>query len=361
MALTAMGYDNRTEQPEENELFPMKGQIGAVSAQFIRKLVTAAEHLQDPAAMLASVGLSLEVDTTIATQQMVAAAAFYDLIDRLGVENDSEFPFRYAQAATADDFGALGLALKTAETLRGTLERLIRYFLLLTDTGYYEFEEHPDGAWFICHRPMPDRAAVRIANECALAAVVSLLRQVAKTSVTPLAFLFTHPRPGNIEAHCRYFGGSVSFEAERNALLLSHELLETHAVLGDEGLSHFLLTHLDSDLQKLQQERSLETQIQQAVADALSDGVPKIAQVARRLNMSERTLHRRLAERDHTYQALVDETRRNVAESLLKYTDYPLADVAFLSGFSEQSSFQRAFKRWLQQTPATFRQVMREA
>ena len=338
----------------------MKGQIGAVSSQFIRKLVAAAQ-LEDPAGMLASIGLAAAADAAAATQQMVAAAVFYDLIDRLGVENDAEFPFRYARGVVVDEFEALGLALKTAETLRGTLERLIRYYLLLTDTAHYEFEPHPDGAWFIFHRPMPDRMAVRLANECALAAVVSLLRQVAKSEVSPLTVSFTHPRPAATEAHGRYFGSSLSFGAKHNALLLSHELLETKSALGDEGLSRFLLTHLDSDLQKRQESRSLETQIQQVVADALSDGVPKLAQVAQRLGTSERTLHRRLAERDRTYQALVDETRRNVAESLLRHTDYPLADVAFLSGFSEQSSFQRAFKRWLQQTPATFRQVMREA
>lgn len=74
----------------------MKGQIGAVSSQFLRKLVAAAQ-LEDPAGMLASIGLA-----AAATQQMVAAAVFYDLIDRLGVENDAEFPFRYARLSESD-------------------------------------------------------------------------------------------------------------------------------------------------------------------------------------------------------------------------------------------------------------------
>ena len=334
----------------------MKGQIGTISSQFIRKLVAAA-NLEDPVAMLASVGLSPEVDATTAVQQMVAANAFYDLIERLGVEDDPEFPFRYANGTTPDDFGALGLALKTAETLRGTLERLIRYFLLLTDTGNYEFQECSDSAWFIFHRPVPDRTAVRIANECALAAIVSLLRQVSKSPVSPIAVSFTHERPGITEAHSRFFGGSVSFGAEQNAVLLSYELLDTKSALADEGISRFLMTHLDNDLQKAQGSRSLEIQVKQAVADALGDGVPKVAQIARRLGISERTLHRRLTNQNLTYQSLVDETRREVAKSLLKHTQYSLADVAFLSGFSEQSSFQRAFKRWFQQTPASFRQT----
>lgn len=352
-----MGWHHANVQKCWKKTVFMKGQIGAVSSQFVRKLVSAAENLEDPISVLASVGLPAEADSETATQQMVAANAFYELIDQLRVDNDAEFPFRYALGATPDDFGALGLALKTAETLRGTLERLIRYFLLLTDTANYEFQDHAEGAWFIFYRPVPDRSAVRIANECALAAIVSLLRQVSKMPVAPILVSFTHKRPTNTDAHRRYFDCSISFEAEQNALLLSHELLDTKSALGDEGLSRFLLAHLDQNLQQAHQSRSLETQVKQTVADALSDGVPKIAQVARRLGMSERTLHRRLADLNSTFQTLVDETRQDVAQSLLRHTDYSLADVAFLSGFAEQSSFQRAFKRWFEQTPAAFRKA----
>ncbi|MCB1718365.1 MAG: helix-turn-helix transcriptional regulator, partial [Candidatus Competibacteraceae bacterium] len=68
-----------------------------------------------------------------------------------------------------------------------------------------------------------------------------------------------------------------------------------------------------------------------------------------------RTLQRRLANRGYSYQTLVDESRRQLAERLLQKTDYSLAEVAFMTGFSEQSAFTRAFKRWAGQTPRSFR------
>jgi AraC-like DNA-binding protein len=52
---------------------------------------------------------------------------------------------------------------------------------------------------------------------------------------------------------------------------------------------------------------------------------------------------------------LVDESRRQLAKQLLRETGYPLAEIAFLTGFSEQSAFNRAFKRWAGQTPRSFR------
>ncbi|MDY6898424.1 MAG: helix-turn-helix transcriptional regulator, partial [Cyanobacteriota bacterium] len=61
------------------------------------------------------------------------------------------------------------------------------------------------------------------------------------------------------------------------------------------------------------------------------------------------------SEQGYSFQNLVDESRRQLAEQLLQQTDYSLAEVAFMTGFSEQSAFTRAFKRWAGQTPRSFR------
>jgi AraC-like DNA-binding protein len=91
------------------------------------------------------------------------------------------------------------------------------------------------------------------------------------------------------------------------------------------------------------------------VADALADGQPSQSQIARRLGMSVRTLHRRLAEDGQSFQSLVSRARREAAETLLRADDHSLAEIAFLTGFSDQSAFTRAFKRWTGMTPAAFR------
>jgi AraC-like DNA-binding protein len=66
-------------------------------------------------------------------------------------------------------------------------------------------------------------------------------------------------------------------------------------------------------------------------------------------------LQRRLSELGYSYQTLVDESRRQLAERLLRQTDFSLVEIAFMTGFSEQSAFARAFKRWAGQTPRNFR------
>ena len=65
------------------------------------------------------------------------------------------------------------------------------------------------------------------------------------------------------------------------------------------------------------------------------------------------------SQRGLTFKSLVDATRRQVAESLLRDSRYTATEVAFLTGFSEQSAFNRAFKRWTRQTPTAFRDAER--
>jgi AraC-like DNA-binding protein len=79
--------------------------------------------------------------------------------------------------------------------------------------------------------------------------------------------------------------------------------------------------------------------------------------MAGRLNMSGRTLQRRLSDQGLSFHGLVDECRRQLAERLLSQTRHSLSEVPFLTGFSEQSAFTRAFRRWAGTTPGSYRRA----
>lgn len=84
-------------------------------------------------------------------------------------------------------------------------------------------------------------------------------------------------------------------------------------------------------------------------------GAPTAEQVARALGLSRRSLQRRLAEQGPTFAELLESTRRTLARGYLGDPALSLAEIAFLLGYREQSSFFRAFKRWYGQTPAGYR------
>ena len=120
-------------------------------------------------------------------------------------------------------------------------------------------------------------------------------------------------------------------------------------------MSKFFEAHLDNELGQIDDNAMLERRILDYIGDTLSEGVPTLADVASQLGMSTRTLQRRLSEAGLAYQDLIADARKSLTAQLLKRTDYALAEIAFLTGFSDQSTFTRAFKRWHGQTPASFR------
>ena len=93
----------------------------------------------------------------------------------------------------------------------------------------------------------------------------------------------------------------------------------------------------------------------QLIVKQLEDDGVELAGIAAQLNLSTRSLQRLLQEQGLSFTQLVDGVRRELAERYLADATLDLTDIAFLLGFSEQSAFQRAFKRWMGKTPAAFR------
>jgi AraC-like DNA-binding protein len=323
-------------------------------------MIQAAGESVEASALLRSVGL--EPDEPLDVTERISDDAYYDLLERIASEMDRahELPLRVGPLMRPDDYGALGLAWKSAPTVRSSLERVERYCRLWTDNLTYEICDHDRGVDFIVHRSGVRRLGMRLSNEATLASATSLIRQTSSPRFRPLAVSLKHSAPKSISAHERYFGCPVRFGSDRDALSIPGEALARSNHLADDGISRFLLSHLDAELGSIGAETPIESLVEREVSRSLSEGVPRMGDVARRLAMSERTLHRRLSERGVSFKSLVDATRRHVAENLLRDSRYTATEVAFLAGFSEQSAFNRAFKRWTGRTPTAYRTEARK-
>ncbi|MEZ5277020.1 MAG: AraC family transcriptional regulator [Opitutaceae bacterium] len=288
---------------------------------------------------------------------MVSDLVYYAFLENVaGLDSAGHtLPLRVGASMRCDDYGAFGLAWKSALNLRSSCERAERYARVLTSVTAYELETAEGGVFMNLHRDGHRRLGLRLSNEASLASIISISREVSTQPCRPIAVHFQHTAPSSTRAHEDYFGCPVHFESGRDALLFSDETLAAPNQLGDEGLSRFFENHLESELSVVEADPSLASRVRRQVSQALSEGVPTLSEVAGRLGMSGRTLQRRLAKQGHSFITLVDDTRRQLAMRLLRQTDYSLAEVAFMTGFSEQSAFTRAFKRWQGQTPRSFR------
>ena len=330
--------------------------MGQITSLFVHKVVAQADDSLDKRAFLRSVGV--DPDAPIDPKFMVAAADYYEFFSSLtrADPNGQELPLRVGATMRCEDYGVFGLAWKSATNLRGSCERAARYARVLTSVTTYEVREVEEGTYMYLHRD-GDRSemGLRLSNEASVASIAAISQEVSTSTFRPLAIYFRHELPGSAVAHEKHFGCPVHFGSDMDALLISHDTMRAPNRVGDPSIVKFFDTQLEEELSEFDDDASLERRVRIQISLALSQGVPTVSNIASYFGMSGRTLQRRLSDRGYSFQALVDESRRELAERLLKETEYPLAEVAFMTGFSEQSAFNRAFKRWAGQTPRSFR------
>lgn len=331
--------------------------MGQVTSLFARKMVAAAGDSIDASRLLTGVGINPEGPWD--PKDMIPDNDYYDMLESIAKQTDvTALPLRTGESMRLDEYGALGLAFKAATTLGASYARIERYARLWTSVVEYEVREHPSGTLIMLQREGERRLGLRLSNEATLASAVSIARQVSPEPVKPLEVFVQHCAPKSVAAHEDWFGCPVRFNADLDAILYSRQTLAQPNLLGDEGISRYLISHLDAELSQITQEVTLVDQAKDAIAQALSEGSPKMAHIAGGLGLSARSFHRRLSEHGMSFKMLTEETRRDLAEGLLRDEQHSLAEIAFLTGFSEQSAFTRAFKRWVGHTPATYRKAL---
>ena len=328
--------------------------VGQITSLFVHKVVAQVSASLDRSALLRSVGI--EPDAPVDPKQMIADSDYYGLLERLAAEDPAviDLPLRTGASMRCADYGAFGLAFKSALSLRGSFQRSERYARVLTSVASYGIEDTPEGTHAHLFRD-GTRLGLRMSNEATLASILTIGREVSSVALVPLRVAFKHPAPSTTDAHERFFGCPTVFGADRDSLLFPTEVIDAPNQVGDASICQFFDTHLEKELATLEDDAGLDQRVRIQVSQSLSEGVPKISDIAAKLGMSGRTLQRRLSDQGHSFQTLVDESRRQLAERLLKQTEYSLAEIAYLTGFSEQSAFSRAFKRWAGQTPRSYR------
>lgn len=301
--------------------------------------------------------LGLSVDIPIDPTRMVSSLRYYDFFAALA-ERDPEglsLPLRAGASMRCDDYGAFGLAWKSAPTLRGSFARSERYGRVLGAAELYTLEHTETGWLFNLEKAGDGRRGMLLSNEASMSAVFTICAEVSTQDFAAEAVYFKHAPRGDIAVYESHFGCPVYFGSGRDAILVSETSLDAPNRLGDATIAGFFDQHLEQALDVLSSDDHLEQRVRRIVSRLLSEGVPTLSFVAGELGISARTLQRRLADQGHSYQGLVDLARKDLAQRLLRETRYSLGEIAFLTGFAEQSGFNRAFKRWAGETPRSYR------
>ena len=259
-----------------------------------------------------------------------------------------------SNVAKPASFDLVGYAMMSSPHVLGILDRLSRYVAVVSDAASIAIAESEEGYRLILELSGGGRPVPRQRFEFDLMTILTFCRWVIHRDLRPLALELRFPPPADPRPYQEAFKCDLRFGASLNALLFARA-----DAMAPLPTAHPLLAQMherlaSEHLQRLDQ-APVSRRARTAIISRLPDGEPGRTEVARALEMSERSLQRRLESEGTTYLRLLDDTRRELAQQYLGQTDVSLAETRFLLGFADQSSFFRAAKRWFGVSPRQYR------
>lgn len=264
------------------------------------------------------------------------------------------FGVRQGRQLNSEDYGTLGLSWKTCWRAREVLERVERFMILVTDHGHVRLEETGGIIGLTLFRDA-SRKGVEIANEATFVMITGVLQEVTGRAIWPVSVTFKHASKAT-DAFEAFFQCPVQFDQPAYTIRFQSADLDIPTIKADRSIHQFLVERMQEEKKGVHTNADqLLKEIHRLIGEALPSGIPSVIHIAEQLGMSARTLKRRLSEKGHTFRELVQQIQRDISTALLKNTGQSIGEIAFQTGFSEQSAFNRAFKRWIGQTPVDYR------
>jgi AraC-like DNA-binding protein len=334
---------------------------GSVLAVSSRALIAACERLGlDTAALLHAAGISREtLDDPDARFEAAQVSALWTKAYELS--GDPVLSLHAAEACPLGAYKVIHYIAANASTVGEAFRYSARYFPLINTAITLPIDESGDVITFDVEDQSGPRGVTRPYAEYCLSVFLLHVREATGVRFPLRRVEFVHRAPPDIREHERIFGCPVRFEAAHNRMSFDRAGWETPSTGAQPGVLEILTQHAELLLEKLPRGPDLVERTRQAIGERLRGGDPSLESVARGLGMSERSLQRHLRELGYSYNALADEVRAATARLYLEQPDIAIAEVAYLLGFADQSTFNRAFKRWTGQTPARSRARLRSS
>ena len=292
-------------------------------------------------------------------ESRISAGQFYTLWTKIAEQaEDPNFGLHVAEPSR-NRFGGdiLAAVMLNCSTLGSAMEKLIRYHDLSTDVIQVRLFQQGNQALYAWESSLGDIPLDYQISEAIICRIFFTLEMLSGGEMPVVEVQFRHQKPERITEHQRIFGCPVLFGQLHDAVVVPEDGLNLPIPLANPKVLDRLEGIAQELLQALYQPDTWSEQVSQWISKILLQGEkPNIESIARQLAISPRHLQNKLRDENTTYRALLDQVRKEMAHKYLLQLDGNILDTAFLLGFSDQSSFNHAFKRWTGKTPREYRQ-----
>jgi AraC-like DNA-binding protein len=332
-----------------------------VSAGYARALYElAVRRGADAGALSAQAGLTL---SDLENPDARVPFAVFKALMRSGkaLSGEPALGLLFGASSPMQKVSIVGLAAYAAETVAEALAQLNRFGRLVVeaeglDRGDRFALVRRDGAtWLEDHRADPN--AFPELTESTWARFVREFSHFHPDRPYVKAIHVTHPAPGHAAVYPAVLGAPVTFNSDRNALLVEDDWPEWRIGRPNRYVFGVFSERAATLLKSLEDSASLRARIERAVIPILHTGETGMERIARKVGLSRPTLYRRLRDEGVRYEDLLDELRARMARHYLEADKVSLAEAAYLTGFSDPSAFSRAYLRWTGQRPGATRKA----
>jgi AraC-like DNA-binding protein len=327
-------------------------------ARIVRVFIAALDRLgYDIDPVLAQAGLcrsDFERDPDARIPCALIVPVFQRAVQHRPIKNPG---VKVAAVTPIGTFPLLDYVMVTCDTVGDGIGQLARYFRLIDDPHVVHSQESEDPIRVVFESR--DGRNSSFGFEFGVALTLLHIRDEAGESFRPSYASFRHA-PDDVAEVEQIFGCPVHTRATWNGFALSRSAWNLPLRRRDPILADLLKRQADEAIARLPRMDGVPLDVRRALASRVAGGDIRIQAVARALATSVRSLQRRLAAAGVSYQQLLDLARKDAAERHLMESSLSIGEVAYLLGYSEAAAFNRAFRRWHQQTPQAFRARHRE-
>lgn len=273
----------------------------------------------------------------------------------LALTNNPALGLDVGRGVHLPQLGMVGLAIMSTSTLRAALEMGLRHYKRIAPTFDLSLEVDGPVARFIVRESVPTAPFQAFAHEQLLVAYAVQARALLGRSLPVLRVQLAYPRPSYAERYREVYDVPYTFDAGTTMVEIDAAVLEERLAYGDPASAKIAEQYFAEHPLPQSETDGLVLQVRTRIAAARGKP-PEVAQIARELQTSERSLRRGLHELGTSYQEILDDVRKHRALEWTRTTNMPFDQLASQLGFADVRSFRRAFKRWTGHTPSELRE-----
>lgn len=268
---------------------------------------------------------------------------------------DPAFALQLPQFFNPSTYNALGLSIISSRNASEAIHRVLRYHHIASDAVTMRLRESANRTVLIWEVPPENEPVAPEALEAFMATGITLFRSVIGPNLAPVEVHFSHNKSRAVERYQEFFRAPVYFGSAETKIVYDNSMGEVEYTSANPELASILDEWMGKYLSRLHADTTT-SQVQVYLFEHLPDGEASQHDVAGHLKLSTRTLQRRLRKEGANFKDLLDKTRHDLALKYVLEPNLSLADVTYLLGFSDQSNFSRAFRRWTSLAPQQYRQ-----